>query len=356
MKSTMNTHSFLSLASTFALCASTFAAPQAPASQAATPQATPPTREFEVRDGVPYLGGHEVKFWGLRTNNALLSPATTERLVNNLDNMAAHGINLISIALQGTNGGFPDVDAGPNGFTPDGRLISGFKTRVATIVREADRRGMAVCLTVMMPRKDQLLRDEAAVQRAIEETAAFLESNGLRNVMVNLFQEFNHPTRIDHEILREPDGAAKKSKMTQWFKAKAPAIEVGIVSNHLSGSSIDYPGCEVQMFHESVPVPTSGFALNSESPDEEMSGNEGVFNKFERARLEAGWRTYLGPSRVAMLFRSPFVEDVRGKQGTGPNMEMGGDGTGESDRGVRFYYRWVRENVGRWEYPRHVKG
>jgi hypothetical protein len=29
-------------------------------------------------------------------------------------------------------------------------------------------------------------------------------------------------------------------------------------------------------------------------------------------------------------------------------------GTDQDDRGVRFYYEWVRDHVGRWEYPRHV--
>ncbi len=322
---------------------------------AAASAANAPTREFEVRDGLPFLGGQPVKLWGMRANNALMSAAVTERLVNNLDNMAAHGINLISVCLQGTNGGFPDVNAGPNGFTPDGRLIAGFKTRLETIVREADRRGMVVCVGVLMPRKDEYLTDENAVRKAIEETGQFLEERGLRNVMVNLFQEFNHPTRIDHEILREPDGARKKAQLAQWFKAKAPAIEVGLVSNHLTGSPVDFPGCDVEMLHESVPWPAKGFVLNTESPEEEISGNEGVFHRFERARLEKVWRQYLDSPRAAMLFRSPFVEDVRGRSGTGPHLEMGGGGTGDSDRGVRFFYEWLRTNVGRWEFPRHVR-
>jgi hypothetical protein len=321
----------------------------------AAPPVSAATREFEVRDGLPWLGGEPVQLFGMRCNNALLSFAVTERLINNLDNMAAHGINLIGVGLHGTNGGFPSVDAGPNGFSPDGRLIGGFKTRLEAIVRAADARGMVVCIGVLMPRKDEYLRDEAAVRRAIEETAAFLEGRGLRNVMVNLMQEFNHPTRIDHEILREPNGEQKKAMLAQWFKAKAPAIEVGIVSNHLTGSGTDFPGCDVKMLHESIAWPDTGFVLNTESPDEEISGNEGVFHRYERARLEAGWKKFLGVRRAAMLFRSPYVEDVRGKADTGPNHEMGGGGTSESDRGIRFYYEWVRDNLGRWEYPRHVR-
>lgn len=316
--------------------------------------ATARTREFEVRDGLPFLGGQPVKLWGLRANNALLSPAVTERLVNNLDNLAAHGINLISVCLHGTNGGFPDVNAGPNGFTPDGRLIAAFKKRLETVVREADARGMVVCVGVLMPRKDEFLRDEAAVRNAIEETGRFLEERGLRNVMVNLFQEFNHPTRIDHEILREPDGEKKKAQLAAWFHAQAPQIEVGLVSNHLTGSGIGFPGCDVQMLHESIAIPATGFVLNTESPEEEIPGDEGVAHRFERARMEAAWNLWTEP-RLAMLFRSPYVEDVRGKAGTGPNFEMGGGGTGENDRGVRYYYEWVRANAGRWVFPKHVR-
>lgn len=348
----------IGLSSALAL-AQSGAAPEAstPASAATSKPASIPsaTREFEVRDGTSWLGGAPVKLWGLRVNNALMSPAVTERLINNLDNYAAHGINLISVSLQGTNGGFPDVDAGPNAFTSDGRLIGGFARRLESVVREADRRGMVVCVTIMMPRKDEFLEDENAVKQAIVQTGEFLHSRQLRNVMVNLFQEFNHPTRIDHAILREPEGERKKALMTSWIKAVAPDLEVGVCPNHQSGSRVDYPGAQVQMFHEQMPIPESGFALNTETPDPDLPGNEGVMTPHNVTRMEATWRQYLGSSRTAMLFRSPYLEDVRGKQGTGPNLEMGGWGRGESDRGVRLYFDWLKRNVGRWEYPRHVR-
>lgn len=323
----------------------------APASAAAPA----PTREFEVRDGVACLGGQPVRLWGLRTNNALLSPAVTERLCNNLDNMAAHGINLVSVGLQGTNGGWPDVDAGPNAFTSDGRLIPAFARRLERVVRAADERGMVVLVVLMMPRKDQLLRDEAAVKRAVEESARCLESRGLRNVMVCLYQEFHHPTRIDHEIFREPSGPAKKALLASWWKAIAPGIEVGIVPNHLSGSAVDFPGCDVPMLHEEMPPPAQGFFVNAETADEDNSGNEGVFTKQSKARLEKLWAGQLALGRGAMLFRTCYAEDVRGRMGVGPNAEMGGDGRGESDRGIRFFFDWSRRNLGRWEYPKHVQ-
>lgn len=333
----------------FAALLTPLAAPWASAGEPA------PTKEFEIRQELPYLGGQPVKLWGLRCNNALMSQAVTERLINNLDHMTQHGINFISVSLQGTNGGFPDVDAGPNGYTPDGRLIPAFGRRLEWVVREADRRGMVVCIVLMMPRKDQFLRDEAAVQRAIEESGRFLTEHRLKNVMVNIYQEFHHPTRVDHAVFREPDGAAKKAKLTAWFKAVAPDIEVGICPSHLTGSAVDYPGCEVQMFHADMPFPAHGFAVNTESNAGDLPGNEGVFNRYDRELLEKEWASYLDQPRVALLFRSLYVEDVRGKPGTGPNFEMGGNGSGESDRGIAPYYQWLRRHVGRWEYPRHVR-
>ena len=313
-----------------------------------------PTREFEVREGLPYLAGKPVKLWGLRCNNALMSPAVTERLINNLDNMTAHGINFISVSMQGTNGGFPDVNAGPNAYTSDGRLIPAFARRLELVVREADRRGMVVCAVLMMPRKDEFLRDESAIRRGIEETGRLFSERRLKNVFVNLYQEFNHPLRVDHDIFREPDGAAKKARLTGWFKAVAPDIEVGICPNHQTGSPVDCPGCEVKLFHEAMPIPEAGFAVNTETADRDLSGNEGVFNRYHIESMHKEWETYRHLPHAAMLFRSPYVEDVRGRQGTGPNFEMGGGGTGESDRGVQPYFQWLLENVGPWKFPQHV--
>ena len=80
------------------------------------------TREFEVRGDRAYLGGEPVELWGLRCGNALLSQNITERHVRALDTMVAHGINLIGVYVQGSNGGWPNPDAGLNGYTRDGAL------------------------------------------------------------------------------------------------------------------------------------------------------------------------------------------------------------------------------------------
>src|SRR5262245_37700799 len=76
-----------------------------------------PTKEFEIRNGRPYLAGKPLKLWGLRTGNALYSPAVTERHIRNFDNMTSHGINCLGVYIQGSNTGWPNADNSLNGFT-----------------------------------------------------------------------------------------------------------------------------------------------------------------------------------------------------------------------------------------------
>src|SRR5262249_30017561 len=124
----------------------------------------PPTREFAIRDERAYLGGKPVRLWGLRCGNALYSRSVTERHINCLDMMVAHGINLIGVYIQGTNGGSPNPDAGLDGYTRDGKIKPEVAERLERLIREADRRGMVVMVGLLSPRKDQDLYDEAAIK------------------------------------------------------------------------------------------------------------------------------------------------------------------------------------------------
>jgi hypothetical protein len=50
-----------------------------------------------------------------------------------------------------------------------------------------------------------------------------------------------------------------------------------------------------------------------------------------------------------------FIQGITNLSGSAPHPEMGDDGTGPNDRGVRFYYDWACDHVGRWEYPKYFK-
>jgi hypothetical protein len=55
-----------------------------------------------------------------------------------------------------------------------------------------------------------------------------------------------------------------------------------------------------------------------------------------------------------MLFHAAYLQGISNKSGSAPNPEPGGYGTDHEDRGIRFFFDWLRDHVGRWEYPRHV--
>jgi hypothetical protein len=314
-----------------------------------------PTKEFEIRNDRAYLGGQEVDLWGLRCGNALHSWTVTERHVRAMDNMVAHGINFLGVYLQGSNGGWPDANAGLNGFRRDGRLKPDVAKRLEWLVREADRRGMVVLVGLFSPRKDQEFDDEAAVQRAVEESGRFLTSHGLKNVLVDIMHEYDHSERADQKIFREPDGAAKKAKLTTWFKAVAPEIEVGVCPYEKSPTADTYPGMEVRIIQKEMAIPSTGFVVNVESQKQDAYENDGVFNEGALEFIFADCQHYLDAPNAVMLFHAAFIQGIGNFSGTAPHAEMGGNGTSPSDRGVRFYYDWVREHVGRWEYPKHIK-
>lgn len=313
------------------------------------------TREFEIKGDRAWLGGEPVELWGLRCGNALFSEAVTERHVTNLDNMAAHGINLIGFYIQGANAGWPDPEAGLNGYTRDGRIKPEVARRLERLVRELNRRGMVAMVGLLSPRKDQDFYDDAAIRRAIEETGKFLMARNLKNVFVDLCHEFDNPVRMDKELLREPNGPEKKAKLHGWFKAVAPDIEAGVCPDVGSDTANTYPGMEVRFIQKQMPIPVEGFVVNLETLRQDDFQNDGIFDQTKRDYISADCRRYLEAPHAVMLFHAAFIQGITNYSRTAPHAEMGGYGTGPNDRGVRFYYEWVRDNVGRWEYPRHVR-
>ena len=324
------------------------------AAAAAPAEEPPPTKEFEVRGDRSFLAGREVKLWGVRCGNALHSWTVTERHVRALDAMTAHGVNAIGFYIQGSNGGYPNPDAGQSGFGRDGSLKPEFAKRLEWLTREADARGMVVMLGLFSQRKDQELEGEAAIRRAVEETARLLESRRLRNVFVDLVHEFDHTARMDQALFREPGGEAKKAKLTAWFKAIAPGIEVGVCPYEKSRTADSYPGMDVRIIQKEMPIPSAGFVVNVETQKQDSYEEDGVFNEGHREFILADCERYKAAPNAAMLFHAAFIQGITGRSGTAPHPELGGQGTSPSDRGVRFYYEWVRDNVGRWEFPNHV--
>ena len=313
----------------------------------------PPTREFEVRGGRSFLGGHQIKMWGIRAGNGLMSPAVTERFVRNLDNMAGHGINALAVYLMGSNTGWPEEWGARNGFESDGRLKPAFAQRLEWLIREADQRGMVIGVGVFTPRNVANLDGEEAVKRALQETGRFLRDRRLRNVFVDIMHEFNH-RRVVPDLFREPGGPEKKARLTGWLKEVDRDLEAGVCATIDRATDPAYAGADILIIQKTMPVPERGFVVNIESHKRDNYDAEGVFTEQGLEEMYSWFEQYERTPNAALFFHSAFITGVTGRDGTAPHAEMGGYGRSADDRGIRFYYDWVRENVGRWEYPRHV--
>ena len=235
-----------------------------------------------------------------------MSDAVTERHVRNLDNMIAHGINCLGVYVQGSNGGWPDVNAGRNGYTPQGALRPEFARRLEWLIREADRRGMVVMVGLLSPRKDRDLIDEKAIQQAVQQTAKFLTERKLQNVFVDLVHEYNAvriTTRLDHDLLHEPNGAQKKARLTRWFKEFAPEVPAGICPSWPTKTADIYPGMDVRIIQKGADIPDRGFVVNVETPREDLYEEDGVFSAEAKKRMTALWERVQG--QAERLFAVP---------------------------------------------------
>lgn len=310
------------------------------------------TRLFEIRDDRAWLGGKQIKIWGIRAGNGLMSTAVTERFIRNLDNMSAHGINAVAVYIMGSNTGWPEEWGARNGFEADGRLKPEFAQRLEWLIREADRRGMVVGVGIFTPRNVANLQGEDAYKRAVQEVARFLKERRLRNVFVDIMHEYNH-RRVIPEIFKEPGGPQKKATLHRWFKEVNPEVPLGICATIDRDTDPFYPGSDVNIIQKTMPIPESGFTINIETHKRDNYDRDGIYTKEGLAENYSWFEEYKRTPNSAIFLHAAWLTGVTGRSGTAPNAEMGGYGTPD-DPGVRWYYEWVRDNVGRWVYPRHV--
>lgn len=114
----------------------------------------------------------------------------------------AHGLLGFTLNLQG---GSPEgySQGQPwrtSAINPDGSLQPAFLARLQRIIDFADELGMTVVLGYFYFGQDQLVTDERAVIRAVDNVTRWILDRGWRNVLVEINNECN--VRYDHAILQ----------------------------------------------------------------------------------------------------------------------------------------------------------
>ena len=115
----------------------------------------------------------------------------------------AHGLLAITLNLQGGNPrGYIRSQPWVNtAFRPDGSLKPDYLDRMQRVLDRTDELGMAVILGVFYFGQDELLADESAVIRGLDNAVNWILDSGYRHVLLEVDNECDVP-RYEHEILQ----------------------------------------------------------------------------------------------------------------------------------------------------------
>jgi hypothetical protein len=125
----------------------------------------------------------------------------TNEFIKAMDAWYAKGMLAFTINLQG---GSP-VGYGNNGwvnsaFDPEGELKADYMARLERILDKANKRGMVVILGIYYFGQDQVLKDETAVIKGVDNIINWLFSKNYRNILIEINNEAN--VKYDHDILK----------------------------------------------------------------------------------------------------------------------------------------------------------
>lgn len=129
----------------------------------------------------------------------------TREFVEAMPSWRDAGLLAFTINLQGGSPeGYSKAQPWHNSaITATGDLRPEYMARLALILDEADRLGMAVILGIFYFGQDERLADEASILRAVDNTVDWVFDRGYTHVMIEVNNECD-VAKYDHEILR-PD-------------------------------------------------------------------------------------------------------------------------------------------------------
>ena len=204
----------------------------------------------------------------------------TDQAIEALDLYREHGVLAITVGLQGDSPGHSgDTNStlrhnkqvgnqGPlvSAFRSDGGLKEEWLKRLRRLVKEADRRGMFVCLIYFQPGHDDIFDSPKAVVAATRNITDWLIGSDFRNVIIDIANEWDvEESSWDHgrfipeniarliEIIRDrfntadytlPIGASGSSRMS-YHDSLAQACDLVLI--HGNGRT---PGEKVRRLRE----------------------------------------------------------------------------------------------------------
>jgi CubicO group peptidase (beta-lactamase class C family) len=164
----------------------------------------------------------------------------TDGFIAAIPDYVAHGVNAFTLCLQG---GTPGYEGARNSaFEPDGSLRPAYMGRVERVIRACDRLGVAVILGLYYQRQSAVLRDEAAIRAGVINVATWIRRLGLRNVLVEIANEYPHEGFV-HAAIHHPRSMAALIRL-----ARATAPDLLVSASGCGGGVIDKEVAEASDF------------------------------------------------------------------------------------------------------------
>lgn len=138
-----------------------------------------------------------------RPESTFDADANVDRFLARLDDYQGAGVDAFTFNLQG---GGPSRDTAHrravvnSAFNTDGSLKPAYLARVERVLRACDERGMVVILGLFYEAQSARLADEDAVRAGVVAAVTWLRETGLRNVVLEIANEYDHPGFV-HPII-----------------------------------------------------------------------------------------------------------------------------------------------------------
>lgn len=150
--------------------------------------------------------------WAYPDTGAWDAQRNTDEFIAAMPQWKAHGLLAVTLNLQGGSPyGYSKAQPWINSaINPDGSLRPDYMARLKQILNRADALGMVVILGIFYFGQEKVLRDEAAIYRAVDATVDWLFEQDYHNVLIEINNECNiryeqpvlMPDRVHELILR----------------------------------------------------------------------------------------------------------------------------------------------------------
>jgi len=141
--------------------------------------------------------------WAYPDTGAWDPERNTAEFLETMPVYRAHGLLAFTVNIQGGNprGYTPGQPWHNSGWTADGELRPEYEHRLRRVIASADALGMIVILGIFYFGQDERLRDEDAIEKAVDFAVTWVMENGFTNVLLEVNNECDVP-RYEHEILQ----------------------------------------------------------------------------------------------------------------------------------------------------------